>query len=187
VSAASSWSEDGTLHEAANTVGPRPELALIPAGSANNVAHSLGIPIDPAAAVRLAVEGRAKAIDLIEAVTPCCRYLTVEGISAGFLSEARSHYHGANSIHVASALAAGAQAIAQFHPFRVRITRGTRVDDLTLMQLFVANLPLYAFGLHIASDVDPTDRLFAVAMFVDLGMEHPLVLRYRRRLAAALY
>lgn len=160
---------DGTLHEAANTVGPRPELALIPAGSANNVAHSLGIPIDPAAAVRLAVEGRAKPIDLIEAVTPSCRYLTVEGISAGFLSEARSHYHGANSSHVASALAAGAQAIAHFHPFHVRITRGAAVDDLTLTQLFVANLPLYGFGLHVASDVDPTDRLLDVVAIEGRG------------------
>jgi hypothetical protein len=30
-------------------------------------------------------------------------------------------------------------------------------------------------------------RRIAVALFVDLGIEHPLALRYRRRLATALY
>src|SRR5918992_5200034 len=34
---------DGSLHAAANAP-VRPELALIPGGRANNVAHSLGIP-----------------------------------------------------------------------------------------------------------------------------------------------
>lgn len=160
---------DGTLHEAANVAGPRPEIGLIPAGSANNVARSFGIPIDAAAAVRLAVVGRPRPIDLIEAVTPSCRHVTVEGISAGFLSEARSHYQEANSSHVASALAAGAQALAHFHPFRVRLTRGAAVEELVLVQLFVANLPLYGFGLHVASDADPTDRLLDVVAIEGRG------------------
>jgi thioredoxin-like negative regulator of GroEL len=39
------------------------------------------------------------------------------------------------------------------------------------------------------ADTDRRDRLreLAVRLFADLGHEHPLTLRYRRRLAAALY
>ena len=39
------------------------------------------------------------------------------------------------------------------------------------------------------ADADRRDRLreLAVGLFADLGHEHPLTLRYRRRLAAALY
>lgn len=37
---------DGTVHAATNLSGPLPELALIPAGSANNIARSVGIPTD---------------------------------------------------------------------------------------------------------------------------------------------
>jgi Diacylglycerol kinase catalytic domain len=41
---------DGTLHAAANVAPPGSEMALIPAGRANNVARSLGIPLEPDAA-----------------------------------------------------------------------------------------------------------------------------------------
>src|SRR5215218_3251611 len=125
---------DGTLHAAANIRGPLPELALIPAGRANNVARSLGIPLAPRTAARFAVEGRAKPIDAIEAVTPSGRYVAVEGVSAGFLSQARSRYHETNSGHLASALAAAAQALARFHPFPVRVTCESSVEELAAVR-----------------------------------------------------
>jgi diacylglycerol kinase family enzyme len=153
---------DGTLHAAANIRDTRPELAVIPVGRANNVARSLGIPLGTPAAARLAVEGRPKPIDAIEAATPQCRYVSVEGLSVGFLSQARARYHEENSAHLASGLAAGVQALSQFHPFSVRVVRGARADELALGQMFVANLPLYGFGLHVAPDADPTDKLLDV-------------------------
>lgn len=172
---------DGTLHAAANAPPPRAELALIPAGSANNVARSLGIPLEPHAAVRLAVEGSAKPIDLLEAVTPSRRYLTVEGLSAGFLSQARSRYHGANSANLGSAAVAAVVAVAEFHPFRVRMTREGTTEDLELIQLFVANLPLYGFGLHVSPGADPTDGLLDVVAIEGHGRPDllPMVLRLR--------
>src|SRR5918994_3972380 len=58
---------DGSLPAAANLPGHKPELALIPAGKANNVATALGVPADLAAAARLAVEGAPRSLDLIAA------------------------------------------------------------------------------------------------------------------------
>lgn len=55
---------DGTLHDAVNLPGPAPEVALIPAGRANDVARSLGIPLATADAARLACAGLASPIDL---------------------------------------------------------------------------------------------------------------------------
>ena len=77
----------------------------------------------------------------------------------GFLAEARCHYHGDNSAHVTSALAAGIYALATFHPVHARIDLGDSTIELELTQLFVANLPLYGFGLHVAPEADPTDEL----------------------------
>ena len=67
---------DGSVHAFANVDGPKPEVALLPAGRANNIAHSLSIPIDLAAAARVAVESGTRPLDLIAATAngrPCTR------------------------------------------------------------------------------------------------------------------
>jgi diacylglycerol kinase family enzyme len=153
---------DGTLHAAVNETDARPEIALIPAGRANNIARSLGIPAAARDAARLAVEGTARRVDLIEAATASRRHITVEAVSVGFLAQARSYYHGENSAHVSTAIAAGVHALADFSPVRVRL-RAPGVDhDLRVAQLFVANLPLCGFGLHVAPNADATDELLDV-------------------------
>ena len=190
---------DGTVHAIANLAGPLPELALIPAGSANNVCRSLGIPLDLDAAVALAATGRARPIDLVEARTPRGRHVVTEGVSVGFLAQARTRYHGRNSADALAALRAGAGALAGFHPLGVRVTAGRVREELRLAQLFVANLPLYAFGLHVAPQADPEDatldlvgierssRATVLAMLAELHrgtlLRHPGVHVWRARTA----
>ena len=63
---------DGTLNEVVNglmQIDPdhRPELALMPLGTANDFASACGIPSDPQEALRLAIEGRGKKIDIARA------------------------------------------------------------------------------------------------------------------------
>ena len=72
-----------------------PELAILPAGRANNIARALGIPLDLEAAAELAIEGRARGIDLISATTATQSYLAVEGVSVGFHALARTSYQRA--------------------------------------------------------------------------------------------
>lgn len=149
---------DGTVHAAANLPGPAPEIALIPAGRANNVARSLGIPLDLEAAARLAITGRPHPIDLIEAKTDSMTYRVVEGLSVGFLAAARTRFDHGNSAATMKALWAGVRAYSGFHPLGVHVTRdGASEGDLRIAQLFVANLPLYEFGLRVAPQVDPRD------------------------------
>jgi diacylglycerol kinase (ATP) len=150
---------DGTLHAVANLTGPQPEIALIPAGSANNVCRSLGIPLDLGEAAALATRGQVRPIDLIEASTDARTYNVTEGVSVGFLAEARARYHGRNSGDAFAALRAGADALAAFHPLDVCVTTDHASEELQLAQLFVANLPLYAFGLRIAPHADPEDAM----------------------------
>ena len=179
---------DGTLHAAVNLPGPQPEIALLPTGAANNVCRSAGIPLDLRAAAELAVVGRVRPLDLIEARTPERRYVVTEGLSVGFLASARVRYHAHNSSDVLAALRAGAGALAAFHPLAVRVTSAGRCEELALAQLFVANLPLYAFGLEVAPHADPEDatldfvgieapdRLHVLAMLAEL--RHGTLLRH---------
>lgn len=59
------WGGDGTVHAVAEALGgSATALAIVPGGSGNGFARALGVPLDPEAALRLAVAGTPHAIDL---------------------------------------------------------------------------------------------------------------------------
>jgi diacylglycerol kinase (ATP) len=165
---------DGSLHAAANIPGPKPELAILPAGKANNVARSLGIPTDLSAAARLAVAGATRSLDLIAARTATRRYLVVEGVSAGFHALARADYHGTNSSDVRAAVRAGIGAVARFKPLVVGLEVDGEFQVLRIGQLFAANLPLFGPGLRVAPGADPADGLMDVVA-IDMAGRRSLV------------
>jgi diacylglycerol kinase (ATP) len=173
---------DGSLHAAANVPGPKPEFALLPAGGANNVARSLGVPTDLAAAARLAVSGPTRSLDLVEARSATQRYLVVEGVSAGFHALARADYHGVNSSDVRSAVRAGIGALAHFQPLVVGLEVDGEYQVLRIGQLFAANLPFFGPGLRVAPDADPADGLLDLVAIDVAGRRSliPLASRLRR-------
>ena len=172
---------DGSLHAAANTPGHKPELALIPGGKANNVARSLGIPLDLDAAARLAVEGSAHPIDAIAAQTATSRYLAVEGVSVGFHALARSQYRAKNSADTAAGIRAGLGALTRFEPMTMAVGLDGSCELMRLSQLFVVNMPLFGPGLRVAP-ADPTDGLLDVVALEGGGRLSllPLAARLRR-------
>jgi diacylglycerol kinase (ATP) len=173
---------DGTLHSAANLPGTPPDVALIPAGTANNVARCLRIPLEPEAAARVALTGPVRPVDLIECRADGRRLVAVEGLSVGFLALARSRYHADNSADVRAALAAGAAALAHFHPMDVRITEHGLAETIHIGQLFVANMACFGTGLRVAPHADPRDgRLAVVAVDIPGRRAIPaMLLRLRR-------
>jgi diacylglycerol kinase (ATP) len=153
---------DGSLHTLANLPGPLPEVALIPAGRANNIAHALGIPTQPQLAARLAMEGRARPLDGLSVEAGPRRRVALEGVSAGFLAMARSRYRGENSANTTEALRAAATAMAGFHPPTLALKLDGRAMVLRTAQLFVASLARYGPGLQVAPGADPRDGLLDV-------------------------
>jgi diacylglycerol kinase (ATP) len=150
---------DGSLHAAANIAGPKPELALIPAGKANNVAGALGIPRDLEAAARLAATGRTRAIDAIAVETRDRRYLAVEGLSVGFHALARSEYRSENSADTLAGIKAGVGALARFGSMTLAVEHDGTLEVLRAAQLFVVNFPLFGPALRVAPGADPGDGL----------------------------
>ena len=153
---------DGSLHAAVNLRGPPRDVALIPSGGANNIARSLGIPLGLEDAARLAVAGSVAPVDLIEVATAEETRLVVESVSVGYLASARARYHGRNSADIVAGVRAGAAALARFHPFAAHVRGPEGAEDLRLAQVFVANLPLYEFGLLVAPHADPADAAMDV-------------------------
>jgi diacylglycerol kinase (ATP) len=160
---------DGTMHALANLPFAQAEAALLPVGGANNIATSLGIPTDLAAAADLAVNGSARAIDAIEARSAERSVVVVEGISVGFHALARARYSAVNSTDVRAAVGAGFSAIRAFHPVPVALELDGRAELTPLGQLFAANLPLYGPRLAVAPDADPADGLIDVVRLATRG------------------
>jgi diacylglycerol kinase (ATP) len=153
---------DGTVHGLANLPGLAAEIALLPVGGANNIARSLGLPVDLTTAARLAVRGRVRLLDAIEARSAQRRVVVVEGVSVGLHAVARAQYGGVNSTDVRAALAASLGAIANFHPVRMALEVDGEGELATLGQLFAANLRFYGPRLAVAPEADPSDGLMDV-------------------------
>jgi diacylglycerol kinase (ATP) len=86
---------DGTINEVANglydhseasasgdTVGEAPRLGLVPLGTANDLAHTLGIPTEIAAAIRTAVEGEPLRINVGRVNGRCFLNVSTGGFGA---------------------------------------------------------------------------------------------------------
>jgi diacylglycerol kinase family enzyme len=173
---------DGTVHAAANLPSGPPELAILPAGRANNVARALGIPLDLVEAARLATEGRSRPLDLISATNGDRQYLAVEGVSVGFHAVARASYHAPNSADVGAAVRSAVRAAREFDGVTLCVSSDGEAEMLTVGQLFVANLSLYAFGLRVAPDARPDDGLLDIVALPWEGRARivPMIGRLRR-------
>src|SRR5580692_5507233 len=75
---------DGTIHDVIQGLAGTPvALAILPFGTANALAHDLGVPLRPSAAAQIAVDGKVRRIPLgrIESEgfngKPSSRYFTV--------------------------------------------------------------------------------------------------------------
>ena len=173
---------DGTLHAAANLPGPQPELALLPAGRANNVARSLGIPLDVRAAARLAVEGKPRLLDLIAAETADETYYAVEGVSVGIHARARAHYDAPNSADVSAGIRSAIAGVRGFDGITISISSDGSCELVSIGQLFVANLPRYGPGLQVAPSARPDDGLLDLVTLDWTGSASllPMLARLRR-------
>ncbi len=151
---------DGTLHTALNLPIELPELALVPAGRANNVARALGIPTDARAAARLAVEGPAAVVDTLLVESSGRSTYTLEALSAGLQADARGRYHGQNSADLAAGVHALAQAMRAYHPYPVELEiDGEKAFAGSAGQVFLANMPFFGFGFRVDPYADPSDGL----------------------------
>jgi diacylglycerol kinase family enzyme len=157
---------DGSLHGAANvlSLGRLPELALVPAGRANNIARALGIPTDRAGALSVAATAPARPLDALRVETPDRTVFALEAVSAGFQAEARAGYDAENSADLRQGLRALADAVRGYSPYRIH----ARLDGEELVagdggQLFLSNLPYFGFGFEVDPGADPANgRLDAI-------------------------
>ncbi len=168
-------SGDGTLHDVAQSLvdrpsGARPTLAVIPAGSGNDYALTLGMPLDPLKAL---------------AALPGCQPVTVDVgrvNSTYFLETLSFGVDAAVALNTEElrlstktrgarlyARAAVSAILREFNAHEVLIKQGESERRLSALILAVQNGPTYGGGFKVAPRASITDSLLDVYTASNIG------------------
>ncbi|MET0329322.1 MAG: lipid kinase [Luteimonas sp.] len=159
---------DGTLNSVARAVSASAlPLGILPLGTANDFARSLGIPTALPDAVRTIAAGRTQAVDL--GLANGHAYLNIASIGfsaelAGALTASDKKRWGKLGYAVSAArLLAGAKV------FDASITHDGRTERFRTFQVSVGNGRFYGGGMTVHSDASPMDGMLDV---YSLEIEH---------------
>jgi diacylglycerol kinase (ATP) len=157
---------DGTMHHAVQGLaGTSCALGVIPLGSGNDLAGTLGIPPDLDAAVDRAVKGEIRRIDLARAgETFCVGYAGV-----GFDSEVTRY---ANEMKILRGpliyFYAVIHTLVTFVPPRMRVVYDGGEFDGRAMFAVVNNLPRFGGGMRIAPEARIDDGLLDLVIVKEI-------------------
>jgi diacylglycerol kinase (ATP) len=146
-------------------------VALVPAGTGNDLARALGLPSDVAAAAELALRGRARPIDVCEAtcVDGRAKYLTVAALGFDALVSERTNRlrwpHGRARYYLALLI-----ELVRLRPLRFDLLiDGTPTGAAPGVLIAVGNTGSYGGGMPICPDADPGDGLLDVTHVAPIG------------------
>lgn len=166
---------DGSVHTAVAALHTRGELSatrplgLVPLGTGNDLARTLGIPLDPAEAARAFLSGRPRALDL---VVDDGGGVVVNAVHLGVGAEAAEKAAAlkdrlGKAAYAVGSVAAGAGAGGW--ALRVSVDgAAVHVDDEVLM-VGVANGRTIGGGAPLAPDASPDDGLVDVVVVTSTG------------------
>lgn len=165
---------DGTVGAAADRLaGTGTVLGVLPLGTSNDVARSLGIPPEPVAAARHLARGVVRSVDVGQ--------VTVDG------GPTRHFVHAATAgmnVHFAELATrsslrrrfgrftyavAGVQALRRHQPFECELRYGERTERLCLAQLSIVNAPVFGGALDLRVPRARMDDRSLVVIAVEQG------------------
>jgi YegS/Rv2252/BmrU family lipid kinase len=166
---------DGSVHTAVATLHARGDLApdrplgLVPLGTGNDLARTLGIPLDPADAARALVAGRPRQLDL---VVDDAGGVVVNAVHLGIGAEAAEKASAlkdrlGRAAYAVGSVAAGAGATG-WHLQVVVDGSVVQVDGEALM-VAVANGRTIGGGAELAPGAEPDDGLLDVVVATSTG------------------
>lgn len=147
---------DGTLNNAApGLLDTGMTLGILPLGTANDLARTLGIPADPVEAARIIVAGATRRLDLGEVNGHPFFNVASVGFSAtlarNLTSDAKKRFG------VLGYAVAALKLLSESRPFRVEIEHNGRVERGRTIQVSVGAGRFYGGGMTVDEDAAPDD------------------------------
>ena len=166
---------DGTVQEAVNgLLGAQAdaELGIVPLGSGNDLARSLGLPTEVASAWRIAIGQATRRIDVAHARngTGTARWFASAG-GIGFDAQVaaamadRSGWQAGRAGYVLTTLA----ELRRFDNRRVRLTIDGAAETDDVLFVAIANGAFYGGGMRIAPGASVDDGLLDVCVVGDIS------------------
>lgn len=161
---------DGTVHDVANgLIGSNIPLGVIPAGSGNDFARALDIPMDYKKALERILMGKQRKIDIGRIGEEYC--ITVAGI--GFdgkvaeVNNASKYKKWLNLIRL-GALSYGLSflhVLLKYRPVNIQLkVDGENLVFFNVWLIAIANIPNYGGGIRICPDACYNDGLFDICI-----------------------
>lgn len=177
---------DGTLNEVVNGIADKPgqaTIALLPLGTGNDFARSLGLPNELDAALEVLLAGRTRGVDLVRVTSDRVRYFV--NVSAGGFSGVVNEKLTPEMKETWGPLAyarSAAAALPELRAYRTNVSLDN--DECVSMDVYnvvVANGRYVAGGTPIAPEAEIDDGLLDVILLVEsspakLAMLMPKVL-----------
>ncbi len=162
---------DGTV---AKVAMQRPEtgaaVAILPLGTANNIATTLGIPQDPKHAIATWVNATTQQLSLWSATGSWGEQCFLEGCGLGVLTQSalKMHHQATDDYQPSQKLVAARAAIREIVSHSSPITVHAQLDDQTIEGQFLLmemlNISRVGPRLAIAPEVDPADHYLNVVV-----------------------
>jgi YegS/Rv2252/BmrU family lipid kinase len=170
------WGGDGTVNEVAGPlIGSPTALGVVPAGSGDGLARSLGLPLEPDAALRVAFSGRTRAMDV--GYLGERHFLNIGGI--GFDADIAAAFNARRTRGLAGYLSVGLSRVWSYRPEACHIGFDGHTLEGPRFLVAFANGSQYGNGLLLSADADPFDGRLNLVV-VDAGSSLRQLWRGRR-------
>jgi YegS/Rv2252/BmrU family lipid kinase len=159
---------DGTLSRLAGALaGTGAVMGIIPAGTGNDLARSLAIPTDPAAAFRAIINGRTVALDLGRFNGTYFINVLGTGIDAEVAALVNRRFK--RRWGAAGYVLALLSQLLVYRPRKSRLVLDGEEITADTWLVAVANGRYYGGGMMVAPHADPRDGLFEVVIVASIA------------------